>query len=313
MTCYHKCIILSSVLFVPDWSTVAMGVPPGQLSSDKVIIERDVQYGDADGRPLKLDIIRPKKPAEGPRPAIVYIHGGGWREKDKSRGIHRLVPYAESGQYVCATIDYRLTGEKIWPAQIHDCKAAVRWLRANARKYNIDPARVGVWGASAGGHLVAMLGTSGGKADLEGRGGSPAQSSRVTCVVDFCGPTDLPAALTSAACPALVKGCIEGLIGGTLDQKAEVARAASPITHVSKDAPPFLIVHGTKDPLVPLDQSESLHKALVQAGVDSTLIKMIGVGHGLAGPELDRRVSAFFAKHLLGRQVSVSGDPIETR
>jgi hypothetical protein len=125
-----------------------------------VSVERDVVYGDAGSRPLKLDLILPQAKSNAPLPLIVFIHGGGWRNGDKAGGASRLLPLVATGNYVGATIDYRLSGESIWPAQIHDCKAAIRWLRANARKYHIDPERIGVWGISAG-HLGRREGAGG--------------------------------------------------------------------------------------------------------------------------------------------------------
>jgi acetyl esterase/lipase len=287
---------------------------PTKTLSDQVIVERDVEYGRAGDRKLVLDVIRPKKPADGLLPVIVWIHGGAWRAGDKSSGIMRLAPYAASGEYFCASVGYRLSGEALWPAQIHDCKAAIRWLRANAEKLGIDPERIGVWGSSAGGHLVSLLGTSGGLEKLEGDCGSPGQSSRVTCVVDFCGPSDFVAiAKAREGAGRDANGPIELLLGGTIDQKHEEALAASPITHVSPDDPPFLMVHGTDDSTVPIDQAERLSVALKKAGVEVTFVKVQGGGHGFGGPEVDARVQTFFAKHLQGKQVEVSGAPIEAK
>jgi acetyl esterase/lipase len=210
---------------------------------------------------------------------------------------------------VGATINYRLSGEATWPAQIHDCKAAIRWLRANAEKYNLDPERIGVWGSSAGGHLVNMLGTSGDVKKLEGDCGSPDQSSRVTCVIPFCGPANFlaPKKFESGRRPSAV----DSLLGGRIEEKRDQAKEASPITYVSKDDPPFLIVHGTNDSTVPFEQAEMFHEALKQADVDVTFVKIVGGGHGIGGDEVARRVRAFFEKHLRGQDVEVSGEPIE--
>lgn len=283
----------------------------GPRLPENVTLQRDVEYGKAGDRPLKLDIIRPKRPADSPLPVIVFIHGGAWRAGNKSGGVARLLPFAASGNYFCASVGYRLSGEATWPAQIHDCKAAIRWLKANAKKYNINPEKIGVWGSSAGGHLVNMLGTSGDVKGLEGDCGSPDQSSRVACVVPFCGPSDFMAIgrLKGGAAPAAVTQ----LLGGPIDEKKEAAIAASPVTHVSKDDPPFLIVHGTADRTVPFAQAETLHAALKKAGVDSTLVKIEGGGHGIGGPEVMKRVRAFFEKHLRGRDVEVSDEPIPAR
>ncbi len=278
---------------------------PAQLGK-KVHIERDVEYGRAGDRPLKLDLYCPKQKSEKPLPVIVYVHGGAWMSGDKSMAALRLAAIAAQGDYVCVSVGYRLSGEAIWPAQIHDCKAAIRWLRANAAKYHLDPEKIGVWGTSAGGHLVSMLGTSGDVKDLEGDCGSAGQSSRVTCVVDFCGPSDFSAI---AAAPHTVVRRLLG--GGSLEEIKEKLIAASPVTYVSKDDPPFLIVHGTDDNTVPIRQAEILYAALQQAGVEAVFVKIEGGGHGIDGPEVKERVMAFFDKHLRGQQVEVSAEPIK--
>ena len=276
----------------------------------KVTIERDVEYGRAGDRPLVLDIIRPKQPAKGPLPVICFIHGGGWAGGNKRGGALPLTPFAASGDYFCVSVGYRLSGEAPWPAQIHDCKAAVRWLRAGAKKYNLDPERIGVWGASAGGHLVSMLGTSGGVKELEGDCGSAGQSSRVACVLNFFGPTDLTPMAKNPDTQKWVVMLIDKLLGGPVDQKKDLARQASPVTYVSKDDPPFLTMHGSKDKVVPPAQAVLLHEALKKAGADSTLVVVEGAGHGFGGPQVAERITAFFDKHLRGRDVKVSGEPI---
>lgn len=276
--------------------------------AEKVVIERDVEYGRAGDRPLLLDIVRPKQPGDKPLPVIVFVHGGGWQGGDKRGGIGMLAPFAAKGDYVCASVGYRLSGEAIWPAQIHDCKAAIRFLRANAAKYNLDPEKIGVWGSSAGGHLVSLLGTSGDVKELEGECGSPGQSSRVTCVVDFCGPSDFTAISTQSAPGAA--GPVAKLLGGPPHEKQDEAKAASPVTYVSKDDPPFLIVHGTDDKTVPLRQAEILYEALKKAGTNPIFLKIEGGGHGIGGPEVLRRVTAFFDKHLRGQNVEIPADPI---
>ena len=180
------------------WGQPPRGAQPGPgrtppVIPPNVVVQHDVRYGKAGDRPLLLDIIRPKEDSAAPRPVIAFIHGGGWRGGDKASAMGNLLPFAAFGNYFCVSIEYRLSGVATWPAQIHDCKAAIRWLKANAKQYNIDPEKIGVWGGSAGGHLVSMLGVSGGAKELEGDCGSPEQSSRVACVVDFCGPSDFMA------------------------------------------------------------------------------------------------------------------------
>jgi hypothetical protein len=153
-------------------------LPPLKVPDD-VIVERDVEYGRAGDRVLRLDVARPKKDSQAARPVLAYIHGGGWRGGNKSMALQNMVNMAHNADYVCFTIGYRLTGEAIWPAQIYDCKAAIRWIKAQAAKYHLDPKKIAVMGHSAGGHLVAFLGTSGDVKTLEGSEGSPGQSSRV--------------------------------------------------------------------------------------------------------------------------------------
>jgi acetyl esterase/lipase len=278
---------------------------------ENVVFQRNVPYGEAGAHPLLLDILRPKQPAAKSLPAIVFIHGGGWSGGNKESALGRILPFAASGEYFCASVEYRLSGEAAWPAQIHDCKAAIRWLKANAAKYNVDPEKIGVWGGSAGGHLVCMLGLTGNIQELEGTSGTPGPSSRVACVVDFCGPSDfLAIAKVKANAGHQAYGPVARLLGGPVEEKSDLARQASPITYVSNNAPPFLIVHGTADPVVPLAQAESLYAALKKAGARATLVKMEGGGHGIGGPEVSQRVRTFFDKYLRGQDVEVSDKPI---
>lgn len=289
------------------------GQPPRVPAS--VRLEQNVPYAGTDNPRQALDLVLPKEPVAGKKlPVVVYIHGGAWLGGDKAGGIGRVVPYVASGEFAGASIGYRLTGEASWPAQIHDCKAAIRWIRANADRYGLDPDRIGVMGSSAGGHLVAMLGTSGDVSVLEGDlGEHDATSSRVTCVVDEFGPSELlmmgkfPSQLDHEAPDSPESR----LLGGPILEREELAKAASPITYVSKDDPPFLIIHGTKDPTVPFDQSERLQAALEKAGVPSLFIRVTDGGHGgFRNPELDRRTRRFLAKHLLGRDAEISVEPV---
>ena len=284
----------------------------GELA-EKYTLKRDVEYGRAGDRALLLDLILPKAASEQPRPVIAWIHGGGWRNGDKNSGAARLAPLLAGGEYVGVSIGYRISGEATWPAQIHDCKAAIRWLRANATQYNIDPNRIGVWGSSAGGHLVSLLGASGDVKELEGDNGSSGYSSRVNCVVDYCGPSDFLAFGIQAPRMQEPNGAVYRLFGGPLASHEASARAASPVTHVSADDPPILVVHGTQDNTVPIKQAELFEAALRKAGVDVTYIRMEGGGHGIGGPEITDRVGQFFSKHLLGKEIVVSAEPITVK
>ncbi|HEX2726571.1 MAG TPA: alpha/beta hydrolase, partial [Beijerinckiaceae bacterium] len=257
----------------------------------------DLVYGRAGEKELMLDLY---VPAGGKAPLVVWIHGGAWRQG--SRRNPQAMYLTERG-YAVASIGYRLSQEAIFPAQIHDCKAAIRWLRANAARYGYDASRIGAWGPSAGGHLAALLGTSGGVKELEGDGGNASQSSRVQAVVDFFGPTDLPAMarFPSNLDHAAADSPESQLIGGKVGDSLEKAALANPIRYITKDDPPFLILHGDKDMTVPINQSELLEKALREAGVPVTYRVMQGAGHGgpaFTAPEVREQVASFFDEHI---------------
>ena len=269
----------------------------------------DVEYGKGGASELKMDILTPKKPPKDPMPVLVFIHGGGWVHGDKSSGIPKLLPFAKRG-YLCASINYRLTGEAIFPAQIEDCKCAIRFLRAKAGEYNLDPTRIGVWGESAGGHLVSLLGTTGDIKSLGGKGGWGMYSSKVQAVCNFYGPSDFTKYIEDTNKLKQLGGhnlpfgmdYLSLLVGGPADKKLDACRSASPITYVSKDDPPFLIVQGEKDEIVPQDQAIVLDAALRKVGVESTLYIIKGAGHGFGErPEVDKMVVDFFNKHLVGK------------
>ena len=267
---------------------------------------RDLTYTKAGHERHKLDLFVPEKGA-GPFPLLVWIHGGGWAAGSKDGCPPLRGGYIERG-YAVASINYRLSGHAIFPAQIEDCKAALRWLRAHAKEYNLDPDHIGVWGSSAGGHLVALLGTSGDAKEFD-VGEHLDQSSRVQAVSDYYGPTDFVQMDAHA-----VKGTRlihdspqspeSRVIGGPIQEKAnyDKVQRANPIAYVSKDDPAFLIVHGNEDAAVPHHQSELLHAALVKAGVASRFITVEGGGHGqgFPGSELNPIVAEFFDRHLKG-------------
>ncbi len=213
--------------------------------------------------------------------------------------VARLIEFAQKG-YFCATIEYRLSGEAPWPAQIEDCKCAIRFLRAKADEYGLDPKRIGVWGSSAGGHLVAMLGTAGDQKQFEGKGGWPDQSSRVQAVCDWFGPADLTWAIPreGQGGRAGASNAVVALLGGPGPDLMEKARRASPITYVTPDDPPFLIMHGDQDRLVPISQSEKLRDALKEAKVEVKYQVVEGAGHGFGGPKEVKAVMEFFDANL---------------
>ncbi len=259
-----------------------------------VKVFRDLEYVQGGHERNRLDLYLPEK-TDRLLPVIVWIHGGGWRNDSKENPPG--VGFASMG-YGMASINYRLSQHAQFPAQIQDCKAAIRWLRANANKYNLDPGHIGVWGASAGGHLVALLGTTGGVKELEGTGGNLDQSSRVQAAVDLFGPTDF---LTIGHPLNDPGGPVAPLIGGPPQDNKDKAAKASPITYVGKDAAPFLILHGDKDNLVPVHQSELLAEALKKVGVEVTLQILPGAGHGgppFSSPANLKLIADFFNKHL---------------
>ncbi|MEO6053731.1 MAG: alpha/beta hydrolase [Chthoniobacterales bacterium] len=256
-----------------------------------------VVIGKGGGRDLHARLDWPTNPPKTPMPAIISIHGGGWRNAAyEPNGARQFV----SQGYFTMSCEYRTLPEAKWPAQIEDCKLAVRWLRANAAKYNVDPNRIGIWGGSAGGHLAALLGSAENHPELEGTGGYPDVSSKVQAVIDFFGPTDLRDG---------TYGLAQELFAKKYSEAPEVWTQASPITYVHKDMPPFLIVHGTKDPMVPYEQSKVFVEAMQKVGANVQFITVENGDHGLhakpgeppATPDwsyIFPQMTAFFEKHL---------------
>jgi len=263
---------------------------------------RDVDYAGTGNARQKLDLYLPEKPSAKPLPLIVYVHGGGWESgnKDDTGLLFQLI---KSGDYAGASLGYRLTQEASWPAQIHDVKAALRWLGANAQKHGIDPSRIGLTGISAGGHLVSLLGTSYGVKELEGAVGLADPAPKVACVANFCGPANFLtfAGKGSDIDPEQPRTAITKLFGGPVSQHLVAARAASPVTHVSLDDPPFLHIHGTADTLVPYAQAEEFDAALKKAGVSSTLLTGKDAPHVFFSADLRDKMQTFFDKHLRGK------------
>ncbi len=238
----------------------------------------DVEYARVQGISLKLDIYFPKG-VTPPFPVVIFIHGGGWQGGDKaSPWGDFLVPEG----FALVSINYRLSGQAKWPAHLLDCKGAVRWVRANSSTYNFDPTRVGVFGSSAGGHLVAMLGVTTGIDSLEGNtGGNLQYSSTPQAVCDWVGPSNF---LTICDYPSSINHCTstspEGnLLGCAIPTCPNRARDASPLTYISGDEPPFLIMHGTEDMAVPYYQSVELDSVLRVVGNDVTFKPVVGADH----------------------------------
>jgi acetyl esterase/lipase len=260
----------------------------------------NVQFGEGGGVPLFLDILRPDPLPAAPMPAVVYIHGGAWFEG------HRWPTWNDALNgcgFFTVSIDYRLSHQATFPAQIEDCKAAVRWLRAHAAEYHVDPARIGVWGHSAGAHLAALLGTSGDVPELEGSSGNARQSSRVQAVVTLAPPVDLARMGGWHDAPDSPES---RLVGGPILERPAIARMANPITYLQPSAPPFLLIHGGRDQIVPVGQSHLLHDALRAAGVDVSFDPLPGADHWFSVTPGDERfmpmvggqARAFFIEHL---------------
>ena len=277
-------------------------------------LERDISYIPNGDEAQRLDIYLPEKASEKPLPLVVHIHGGGW--KGGSKFPCTLAPMVNRG-YVVASIEYRFSQKALFPAQIQDCQAAIRWLRANAKTYNIDTEHVGVVGGSAGGHLSALVATAGGKDAFPKIGGNDDQSDRVQCVIDIFGPTNFATVIEQAENDKNVRNIFKfntpsdpysSLIGVGLNEDKAKTDAVSPVTYVSDDNPPTLILHGTHDTLVPYAQSEELAAALKTKGVPVWLQTLPGSGHGGGGfgkPQIVLLMQNFFDKYLKGSDIDI--------
>jgi acetyl esterase/lipase len=271
-------------------SLVADGAEPPKTTS-----EQDIVYTKAGSEDLKLDLARPAT-GDGPFPAVVVIHGGAWRQGNKADMRPILPQFAQRG-YVAISPQYRFCPKDAFPAQIYDVKAAVRWLKLNAKKYKVDPDRLGAIGFSAGGHLALMLGLTGPADGLEGDVSAGAPDSRVKAVVNYFGPTDLAA----SDIPDICKPWVKDFLGGTPKEKPEMAAKASPLTFVSKDDAPVLTFHGTKDPLVPFNQAVKLADTMSAAGIPGRVELMVGAQHGWGGREMEHSIGetfGFFDRYL---------------
>ncbi len=247
-------------------------IPPG------VIVDNDITYATYGTRELKLDLYRPAS-GHGPFPGIVFIHGGRWELGDKTE-FSRQAAYLATKGYVSVSIDYRFSQEAPYPAAVYDAKAAVRWMRAHAGQYKIDPNRIAAAGGSSGGHLAALLGTTSDVRTLKGDGGNSQFSSRVEAVVAFNPLTDFVSMLARTQSPQIAIPAVTKFLGGTSSQVPEIYMEASPVAHVCKNAPPFLFLHGTADKTMPFEQSTEMQKALQAVGVRAELYSAQGGNHG---------------------------------
>jgi len=277
--------------------------------ADTVEIRRDQPYAGNTNPRQMVDVYVPKKRStDKPLPVVAFVHGGGWAGGTRLVSTEHACELAASGDYVAVGVGYRLTNEAHWPAQIHDCKAAIRWIRGHAQELNIDPNRIGAFGGSAGGLLVELLGVSGNVPTLDGNLGPFTNlSSRVACVVNLCGPCDLTVPLCTGRMAVSVSSNVTSLLGGPLPDKLDVAHEASPLTYISKDTPPILTIHGKHDSIVDFQHSVRFDAALKQAGASSLLVPLEGVDHNFTvGPETRRRIRQFLDLHLRGIPAEIS-------
>jgi acetyl esterase/lipase len=264
-------------------------------ADDKIVFEKDIEYSNPDDQHLQLDMARPD--GEGPYPAVEFIHGGGFKGGARQGYDGLIKKFAKNG-YVAVTVTYRLAPMYPFPAAVHDVKAAVRWLRANAAKYKIDPERIGATGGSAGGHLAMFLGVTADRKQFEGDGGNANQSSRVQCVVSFYGPTDFTKSYGKSVDAADV---LPLFLGGDLQHATLRHIEASPLNWVTPDAAPTLCVHGTKDQYVEFAQSQWMVDRLRAAGVRAELTVIENAMHGFKGADeehAEQVMMNFFGEYL---------------
>ncbi|MBB3083822.1 alpha/beta hydrolase [Geodermatophilus sabuli] len=286
----------------------AAPLPPPRPGPGGTRVLLGLPYAAVPGvRPLELDLYLPA--GDGPAPVAVFLHGGGWRLGSRRSagpaypGSSAFEAVAQAGIAV-ASIDYRLSGEAAWPAQLHDAKAAVRWLRARAGELGVDAARTAAWGESAGGHLAALLGLTGDDPSLEGDVGVTGPSSAVIAVAAWYAPSDIATvAADTGADPADPDTREAQLLGAPVATVPDRAAQASPLTHVSPAAPPALLLHGVADRFVPCVQSERLAAALTAAGAEATLHTYADANHmwlGAPGAAADAltRTTAFLRARL---------------
>jgi acetyl esterase/lipase len=279
--------------WLPIGAAVLIAAPIG--AQPKPALDLDITYARAGDRELKLDLARPAG-GKGPYPCVVLLHGGGWRMGDK-KDVRSWLPFLAREGYVAASVGYRLAPDATFPAQIEDAKTAVRFLRANADKYAIDKDRVAAMGWSAGGHLACLLGLTDPKCGFDGKE-CPDQSSRVQAVVDYFGPTDLAGFGKDELAQ---KGMLAPFIGSRFADNPAAHEKASPVKYVTRDAPPFLIFHGTKDWVVPIEQSRALAEKLKDVKASVKLVEVPGEGHGWEGKanaETTRETLTFLAEKL---------------
>jgi acetyl esterase/lipase len=261
----------------------------GSTDVPKIATVYDLVYAKPDSGELRLDVAYPAE-GDGPFPRVVVIHGGAWRIGNKVGNRPLLAEFARRG-YVAVAPQYRHCPRDVFPAQVHDVKAAVRWLRGHAADYKLDADHVGAMGFSAGGHLSLMLGVTSPEDGLEGDVATGSPSSKVQAVVNYFGPSDL----TATDVPEIAYGLVRDFLGAKTTDRPDLAVKASPITYLSKDDAAILTFHGTKDPLVPHSQATKLAEAMSRVGLPGRVELLVGAGHGWTGPEMRRTMNDTYA------------------
>lgn len=281
--------------------------PVERLAAEDLAVDfqENVEYGVGGDQKLTLHLAKPIGLDE-PVPGLLFIHGGGWQAGSKDGYIQQIKEFAAKG-YVAASVGYRLAPKYPFPAQIEDCKCAVRWMREHAEELGVDPERIGAIGASAGGHLAMLLGTMDSGDGLEGEGGWQGQSSKVQCVVSYFGPSNLTETEIGDH-PArqilnepVIRSILRNFVGGEPEENIDLLRQASPVHYVSSGDAPVLHFQGTRDILVPYDKSFEMTSALTEHGIKGRVELIMGAPHGWGGAEMKRTQKAaleFFDEHL---------------
>ena len=281
-------------------------------SKEEIVVLHDLPYREGASHSWRLDLAMRKDLLGKPRPGVVVIHGGGWLEGDKSSFVFtdrtapaNIVDFAKLG-FVAVTINYRLSREAPFPAALEDCKCAVRWLRAHARKYNLDRDHIGAYGNSAGGHLAMLLGMVGREAGLEGDGPYQQESSLVQAAISDSGPIDL----IHQACNSQIQEVVKRFLGGPPDDmRTSLYKKASPLHQIKANAPALLLIYGASDLQVPIVTADEFVLALGKAGAaDVTYHRLVDVDHCphslVAIPGLQKVVDEFFLRTLMHPETS---------
>lgn len=277
---------------------------------------QNLRYADTANARQRLDVYVPESPSYVPMPVVVFLHGGSWSSGSRSELPDVLLEMLRSQDYAVVSVGYRLTNEAQWPAQLHDVKAAIRWVRARSEHYGFDPQRIALWGEEAGGHLALIAGLTNNAQDMAGNLGPYTHiRNDVAAVVNFGGVSDINALLDqrSSIDRASATAPEARLVGGLLRNNNDVASAASPIHYIRPAAPPVLTVHSTEDSVIPYEQARSLHRRLEDAKTEEYLISILGDHHNNYPPQAYERAWIFVDRVLRGRNVTVDTAVIELR